>query len=34
MSVSLEIVVRLFFRSNCIFELTATFLYNEAKKGW
>ena len=34
MSVSLEIVVRLFFRSNCIFELSIISLYNEAKKGW
>ena len=33
MSVSLEIVVRLFFRPNCIFEPPAVSLYNERKKG-
>ena len=32
MSVSLEIVVRLFFRLNCIFEPPAASLYNGRKK--
>ena len=34
MSVSLEIVVRLFFSLICIFEYSAIRLYNEIKKRW